>query len=78
MNERRNGAPFPSKLCIKIKTVAREFSIYHLTLSRVIKKLQSGQEATVDNEHLRLVNEHYYKIMFAARLIPRVAKIVWI
>ena len=30
------------------------------------------------NEHLRLVNEHYYKIIFAARLIPRVAKIVWI
>ena len=30
------------------------------------------------NEHLRIVNEHCYKIMFAARLIQRVAKIVWI
>ena len=30
------------------------------------------------NEHLRLMNEHYYKIMFAARRIPPAAKIVWI
>ena len=30
------------------------------------------------NEHLRLMNEHYYKIMFAACLIPRAVKIVWV
>ena len=29
------------------------------------------------NEHLRLMNEHYYKIMFAARLLPPAAKTVW-
>ena len=30
------------------------------------------------NEHLRLMNEYCYKIMFAERLIPRAAKMICI
>ncbi|KYM99494.1 hypothetical protein ALC62_09760 [Cyphomyrmex costatus] len=48
----------------KIKTVAKDFNICHMTLSRFVKKLQAGQEATVGYKKMRLVfNEEQENVM---------------
>ncbi|XP_076664816.1 uncharacterized protein LOC143367134 [Andrena cerasifolii] len=48
----------------KIKAVAREFNICYMTLLRFVKKLKSGQEATVSYKKMRLIfNEQQEKVM---------------
>ena len=48
----------------KIKTVARQFGICHMTLFRFVKKVKSVQEATVGYKKMKLVfNEQQEKVM---------------